>query len=216
MNKKMNNKICKKKDLVNIQECKNTSPIIIGEYSYNCLGFNMLLPVIKSLNDIPQNMYYYYGDKKNKRGIYCRISSDVIIKIPMVETIPENIENSRQMIVKCNRGDKCTFWNCTYAHPGVPYNKIGYIRRCPSCPSFSNYESLKTDIKFINYEDIRICIMYSITDLFAVNVWCQDQNKQHDSDKKEKMIWNNLDICGTYKNPYINEQENEELWDNMS
>lgn len=202
-----------------VLDTQGEAPIIIGEYSYNCSGFKMLLPIIKSLDDIPQNMYYYRGDKKNKRGVYSRISDRIVIKIPMVETIRENADNSRQMIVKCNKGKDCTFWNCTYAHPGVPYNKIGYVRRAFSCPGFSNIDTLKTDIKIITYEDIRICLMYATTDMFAVRGWCQDQEQQNinpnDSSSGKLVVWDNLDICGTYTDPLFTSHNEEETWDKL-
>jgi len=215
----------KHESLIEETEAKNKSTSmseIVGEYSYNCSGFKMLLPIIKSLDNMPQNMYYYIGDKKNKKGIYSRISKNVIVKVPMVETVSEGAENSRQMIIKCNRWDKCTFWNCTYAHPGVPYNKIGYIRRCPSCPNFSNFDTLKIDIKIVEYEDIRIDLMYSMSDLFAIRGWCQYQNdlEQNSNVSNEKnsgkiMIWDNLEVCGDYKNPFLGVDDNCELWDKM-
>lgn len=187
---------------------------VVAEYMYNCEGLKMILPVIDSLKNIPCNMYYYYGDKKNKRGVYTRISDRLVIKVPMMDTVPENTDNSREMIVKCNKGSECKYWNCTYTHPGVPYKKIGHKLRCPSCPGFSNISSLKMDIKDVDYESIRLCIMYAITDLYCVHAWCQDQDNIQDQEEikpneKNCIIIHDLEICGEYKNPFID----EEVWD---
>ena len=200
----------------NEQQSKNHQSIendsIIGEYDYNCSGLKITFPIIKSLDRIPNNMYYYYGDKNNKRGVYTRITDEILVKVPLVETISENLENSRQMVVKCNKNDECRFWNCTYAHTGVPYTKIGFIKRAPSCSGFSNFESLKNDIKAISYEDIRLCLMYSITDLFSIKAWCQhyfnenkDQYFQENRVVKDT-IWKNIELCGNYSDPFGEER----------
>ena len=187
--------------LINIDEN------IIGEYMYTCGGVDIKIPVINSLDNIPKCMYYYYGDEnsresefsnKYERGIYMKISDKVIVKIPFIDVIPDNIEFSKKKISKCHNGKECSYWKCMYAHNGVPYNKIGYKNRCPSNPGFSNKDTLNSDIKKVAYEDIRMCLMYSMSDLFSIFAWCQKYEDKIDKD----IIITNLEICDDYENPF--------------
>ena len=180
---------------------------IEGIHEYKCDdGAKINLPVIDSIENIPENIYYYYGkDDIKKRGIYSRISNNIIVKIPNITVIPENLDHYKYMTVKCNR-DKCNNWNCTYVHPGMPYNKIGYTRRCPSESKFSNTNTLKKDLSKVNYEDIRICILYLITDLFAINLWCHHPNYKI----KKSLIIDDIELCGNFKNPFI---DNDIVWE---
>jgi len=179
---------------------------VIGEYKYKCSNMEIMIPVIDSIPNIPPNIYYFQGDKMNKKGVYCRTSRNLIVKIPMMDVVSENADNSRQMTVKCNNGKDCGRFYCTYTHPGVPYNKIGYTRRCPSHPRFSNSSTLETDIDKVDYEDIRMCLMYFVTDMFAVNAWCQ----RPEHNVKKSMIVEDIDLCGTYVNPLIS--DNQDIW----
>lgn len=175
---------------------------ILGEYNYECGGSVTILPVINSPKNIPLSMYYYYGDNNgNKRGIYIKITHNVVIKIPMIDVIPEDMENSRLMTVKCNNRPDCSYWKCTYAHNGVPYNKIGYKNRCPSNPGFSNKDTLKADIENVDYDSLRMCLLNSLSDLFSISVWCQEKK----NDKKKEIIISDLELCGDYPDPFVDE-----------
>jgi len=173
---------------------------IIGEYDYECGGASILLPVINSLNNIPLSLYYYYGDQNgNPRGVYIKLSNNVVIQVPMVNVISEDMENSRLMTVKCNNGDTCNYWHCTYTHHGVPYNIIGYKNRCPSNPGFSNKDTLKSDIEGVDYYSLRMCLLNSLSDLFSVAAWCQEKKKN----RQKKIIISNLELCGSYPDPFV-------------
>jgi len=183
----------------------NLNENILGEYEYECGGAVVVLPVINSLKNIPLSMYYYYGDRKeNDRGVYIKISPNVVIKIPMVDVIPEDMENSRLMTVRCNNDCvdmPCDYWKCSYTHNGVPYNKIGYKNRCPSNPGFSNKDTLKADIETVDFDSIRMCLLNLLSDLFSVSVWCQEKKKN----KKKEIIIYDLELCGTYPDPFPSE-----------
>lgn len=168
-------------------------------------GLKTNFPIIDYIENIPPSIYYFYGkDNIEKRGLYTRISNNTIVKIPnKINVIPEDSDNYKFATVKCiyetNSNEKCRKWNCTFAHSGIPYNKIGDFRKCPSVPRFSNTNTLKKDIITVNNEDIRKCMLYCVTDLFAINAWCQKSEHKI----KNNIIIDDIELCGHYKNPYI-------------
>lgn len=170
---------------------------IIGEYKYKCGDSTIVLPIIDSLDNIPPCMYYY-SDDNGINGVFMKIAPTVIVEIPMVDVIPEDMDFSRDKTLKCRNGAKCNYFSCVFAHNGVPYNKVGYKNRCPSNPGFSNKDTLKSDIRYVSYDDIRMCLLYSTTDLFSIIAWCQHQRYSKD----KKILISNLDICGDYNDPF--------------
>lgn len=170
---------------------------IIGEYKYNIGDTNITLPIIDSLVNIPPCMYYY-SNENGVGGVFMKIAHNIIVEVPMVDVIPEDMDFSRDKTLKCRNGDKCNYFSCVFAHNGVQYNKVGYKNRCPSNPGFSNKDTLKTDIRYVSYNDIRMCLLYNTTDLLSIIAWCQHQRYSND----ENIIITNLDICGDYKDPF--------------
>ena len=162
----------------------------------------IFIPIINKLSDIPNNLYYFIGDDKNKMGIYMRVSNNCVAQIPTdIEVIPSN-SDMRKRIIKCNNSKNCQRWDCVYQHPGGAYYKLGCVAKCPSVPNFSNQESLMHDINKITYEDIRKCIMYSSTDLLSIFTWFQKKERTY-KDKNgydsELIVLNNLNICDDYE-----------------
>ncbi len=175
---------------------------ILGEYNYQCGNADIKLPVINSLQNIPQCMYYYYGDgDENSRGIYFKIATDIVVRVPMVNVIPEGLEHSRRQTLKCRNAKDCNYWPCIYNHIDVPYNKVGYKNRCPGNPGFSNEETLGSDIRYTTYDDIRMCLLYSMSDVFSIMAWCQSQKRN----ANRKIVISDLEICGEYDNPFVEE-----------
>lgn len=163
---------------------------IIGSYKYNCSGIELILPIINSANNIPPNLYYYKGDETYESGIYCRVGYNLVVKIPDIVVISDNTDYSKKKTVKCDKIG-CNSRKCNYAHPGESYRKIGYKRRCPSLPRFSNFKTLQQDIKFITFDDIQLMLIYSTTDMLATYIWCQ--KNEHDVTKT--IIMDDIHTC---------------------
>jgi hypothetical protein len=178
---------------------KHISLNIIGDYEYECGNMSIKFPIINNIKNIPPSLYYYCGDDVgNERGIYIKLINNVIAKIPMVDVLPDD-KGVKVHTVKCINSKDCKVWYCTFAHDGVPYNKIGYTSRCPSNPRFSNKDTLKEDIYRVDYPSLRLCLLSSLTDLFSIVAWCQEKK----TDQSKEIILTDLDLCGDYKDPFI-------------
>jgi hypothetical protein len=168
----------------------------IRNYKYIYAGKEIIIPSVFNLDDIPPSIYYYYGDDIHAKGIYTRINVNTIVEIPIfVDVISESIE-MKHFTIKCTEGVNCKKWKCSFQHPGGEYKKIGHKVRCPSRPRFSNIDTFESDVNAISYEDIRLCLMYSLTDIFSSMVWCQ----RFDTD--QTVILNDIQICDDYKDPF--------------
>ena len=185
------------KDLISTDDFTENAPSEeeVNYYKYIYGDREIYLPIVKSLSDIPQNIYYYYGDDSNKKGLYTRIGNNVVVEIPInVDVVSENIE-MKHYTIKCSDGKNCTKWKCSFQHPGGEYKKIGYKARCPSRPGFSNPRTFSADSNLVTYEDMRICLMYNLTDIFSIMMWFNKfGNCNH--------IMKDIQICDEYTNPF--------------
>lgn len=163
-------------------------------YKYVFAGKEIVLPIIETLSNIPPSIYYYMGDENYDKGVYMRISNNTIAAIPdKLDVITEN--SDIRQTTKCKNGKNCDMWHCTFQHPGGEYRKIGHKSRCASVPKFSNYDTFSKDISIVTYDDIRMCLLYSLSDIFCSSIWCQRSGNNN-------VILTDLQICDDYKNPY--------------
>jgi hypothetical protein len=162
-------------------------------YKYEFNGLSIDLPVVESLSDIQSCFHYYEGDEKHMTGIYMSPYPGVIMQVPFVSVIPYSVENSNYRSVKCKEGSGCKNIHCNYAHPGIDYNKIGCISRCPKTHSFGHKDTIVDDIKSVGIEDIRIVSMYGLNDLFSSALWFSTKY-----DTNGLRIMHDLEVCDNY------------------
>jgi len=178
------------------EQAKKIETKTVGLYKYIYAGKEILIPAVQQLDDIPSSIYYYYGDDRYKKGIYTRINDNTIVEIPIhVDVVSENTE-MKHFTIRCSEGNKCNKWKCSFQHPGGEYKKIGYKVRCPSRPRFSGMSTFESDVESISYEDVRLCLMYSLTDIFCSMVWCQ----RFGADKS--LVMTDIQICDDYEDPF--------------
>lgn len=186
-------------------EYENT-PILYKELSslYGVdLGFNISIPIINKLNEMPSSMYWYAGDKKNPPGIYTCLSRKFYVQIPLPNVIDGTKDFNRTRSIKCKfnteaeclvvRQDLANKYgsdvrDCKFAHVGDTYLKIGMSFRCPSIPRFGNHMFLNDDLENLPDYDIKMMLMYSLSDMLLGSLWFQKQ-------KNNGIILTDMDIC---------------------
>lgn len=161
-------------------------------------------PITPALEMIKPAIQWYIGDTKHKEGLYMCLTDGCYIEVPFPDIIDGTKNNNRAGSIKCKHTDidKCLanrellasrynseIRNCNFAHHGDKYIKIGSSFRCPELPHFGNHKTLKSDMDIINDSDIRLILMYSISDILLSNIWWQ-------SKKKRDETIHNLDIVG--------------------
>jgi hypothetical protein len=167
------------------------------------LNFDWKLPIVNKLNDIPTSLYWYKGDKTHPKGVYTSLSTGFYVQVPLPNVIDGTKDFNRVCSTKCkyNTVDACllvrqslsTRFNtnirsCNFAHTGDKYSKIGSLFRCPNLPRFGNHTYINTDIDVLPDYDIRMLLMYSLSDIMLSSMWFQKQ-------KTSKLFLTNLDIC---------------------
>lgn len=167
------------------------------------LGFNCKIPIINKLNEMPSALYWYEGDQQNPKGIYACISRKFYVQVPFPNVIDGTKDFNRTCSVKCKyntveeclkvRDDLANRYNsdvreCNFAHLGDKYIKIGTAFRCPNIPRFGNHRFLKDDLKNLPDCDIKMLLMYSLSDILLCSLWFQNQ-------KDTSMVLTNIDTC---------------------
>jgi hypothetical protein len=137
-------------------------------------------PTVSNLSDIPSIIYYFAGNNKYPEGLYCRLTDEVVVEIPKVRVIADNVDTSRCFTMQClyDIEKKCSSEKCTFIHDNQDYTKIGLIARCPNCPSYGNPSTLKTDVQRVKFSDIKRVLSYGLNDLISA-VYYFDKNKKH-------------------------------------
>jgi hypothetical protein len=167
------------------------------------LDFDLKIPIVNRLEEIPPSMYWFNGDSTHKKGIYTSISKKICIQIPLPNVVDGTKDFNRSCSIKCKnntieecykiRKDLSSMYNseirnCNYAHNGEKYSKIGTTFRCPNTPRFGNHTYLNDDLNNTSENDIKILLMYSLSDILLSSMWFQKK-------KKKKLILNNINIC---------------------
>jgi hypothetical protein len=167
------------------------------------LGFNCKIPIINKLNEMPSALYWYGGDQKNPKGIYTCLSRKFYVQVPFPNVIDGTKDFNRSCSIKCKyntveeclkvRDDLANKYNsdvrdCNFAHFGDKYIKIGTTFRCPNIPRFGNHHFLKDDLKNLPDYDIKMLLMYSLSDILLGSLWFQNQ-------KDTSMVLTNIDTC---------------------
>jgi hypothetical protein len=156
-----------------VLECIPDKLNVEGLYSYELDGAKWTIPRIRSLEDIPPMFYYFEGDEMHKRGVYICISPGIYVQVPQVRVIPETASNSKHRTAPCKDGLECKKVECTFAHPGTELMKLGIASRCPSNPRFGDKDSYGEDMGTISESDIRMLLLYSLSDIFPATSWLQ-------------------------------------------
>ncbi len=173
-------------------ECLPASLDIDGIYEMTRGGATWRIPKIRDLATIPPAFYYFEGDDMYERGAYICMSPGIYIHIPDVRVISECMGNSKHRTSPCKDGLDCKNYECTYAHPGTPFIKLGIAPRCPGNPGFGDKESYGLDISGLVEQDARMLLLYSLTDLFPLVSWLQ----KHKDPKIGKIeVISNLHLC---------------------
>ena len=182
------------------------TPIMYKDLSqiYNKdIGFNCKIPIINKLNEMPSALYWYEGDQKNPKGVYTCISRKFYVQVPLPNVIDGTKDFNRTCSIKCkyNTVEECfsirdelakrydsEIRECKFAHHGDKYTKIGTSFRCPNIPRFGNHLTLSNDLDNLPDYDIKMMLMYSLSDILLANLWFQ---KQKDAD----ILFTNIDTC---------------------
>ena len=194
LNKKITLDIKNNDDKIQYRNISTINDINIG---------NLKVPIATKLQQITPAIQWYIGDDNNKAGLYMCLSNECYIEVPFPNVIDGTKNNLRTGTIKCKYGkiNDCMTnreilahkFNsdvkiCNFAHIGDKYNKLGTIFRCPKNPGFGEHYNLKNDMEDINETNVKILLMYSISDLLLSEIWCQ-------KNKKNKCVLHNLDIC---------------------
>lgn len=171
----------KLKEEKQVEEKKSTSSIeriFIKEMNTH---FNV--PVVKSLDNIPQMFYYFAGNANNSAGLYCCLVNNIYIRVPFPEVIDSTRDYNKIRSIRCKyktktccdeqRSRMAKFHasevrQCNFAHHGEPLVKIGYPSRCSLIPSFGNPETFINDYKIVDKKSLETIMMYGLSDLIAV------------------------------------------------
>lgn len=165
---------------------------IEGIYEMSMDGVKWYLPKINNLISIPPMFYFFEGNDMFQRGVYACISSGVYVQVPFLRVTPENTDNSKHRTAACKDGLECKNHECTFAHPGTTYMKLGITARCPGNPGFGDKDNIENDIDSLTEHDMRMMLMYSFSDIFPVMAWLQ---KHHNSRLGYVRVIKDLHIC---------------------
>ena len=205
INEERTNNVCNKVDrfINNIYKYEPINYKKLSNIENVNLDFDLKIPIVNRLEEIPPALYWFDGDKNNNAGIYTSISKKICAKIPLPNVIDGSKDFNRACSVKCKnntkencyavRKDLSDLYNsdileCNYAHNGENYTKIGTTFRCPNTPRFGNHKYLNDDLNNVSENDIKILLMYSLSDVLLSSMWFQKQ-------KKKGIILNNINIC---------------------
>lgn len=164
---------------VHVLDNKNISPNVMN------------LPIIKDLKLLPPMMYWYEGDKFNKKGIYTCLTKGLQCRIPFPNMLSTNDQNFKINSIPCKyqTRENCaayklristmyesTVRECNYVHKTENFVKIGSFYRC-NRESFGNYDTLNEDLGFIITSDIKRILMHALSDSLLSVLWYQNKFK---------------------------------------
>jgi hypothetical protein len=188
------------------------TPILYKNLSniYNTnIGFKFQVPIINKLNEMPSVFYWYNGDDTNPAGIYTCISRGFYVRVPFPNVVDSTKNCNKIGSIRCKNETYEECYNirkelsirygsdireCTFAHTGDKYIKIGTTFRCPHMPRFGNHGYLENDIKTVTDSDIKTILMYSLSDILLTSLWFQRQKKDN-SNESSNITFNNIEIC---------------------
>jgi len=160
---------------------------------YKGANIELRLSKVTKLTEIPESMYLYDGDKKNKPGIYTRIGNSIIL-VPFPDVIdPNDPEASKNCTVKCRSEtrERCQSKkfgsNCPYAHVGEQFRKIGSNYRS-EVPRLGKHSFIREDCENAKYSDIKHILMNSLSDILFCNLWFE-------KNISELTVIQELEIC---------------------
>ena len=159
------------------------------------IGYWFKVKTVKKLENIPPMFSYYESESKKSDGLYCCLIPNVYVKIPFAKVIDSTMDYGRIRSVKCKYGtkqqcdeqrNKMSYQHnreirvCNFAHQGEKIVKIGYPSRCQKMPNFGNTNTLISDIKILQYSDVKNILFYGLNDIFSSAVWmdCNGVNKK--------------------------------------
>lgn len=170
---------------------KSALKMSITEYKGAKIELKLLK--VSKLAEIPESMYWYDGDKKNKPGIYIRIGNSIIL-VPFPDVIdPSDPEASKNCTVKCRSEtrERCQSkkfgLNCPYAHVGEQFRKIGSNYRS-EVPRLGKHSFIREDSETAKYSDIKHILMNSLSDILFCNLWFE-------KNVPELTVIQELEIC---------------------
>ena len=171
------------------------------------------IPVVEKLEELKPALAWFAGDSSNKEGIYTAIAPNLFVQVPFPNvkditraTITQSATNIKKGSIKCRyetiekcekiRKNTCQqrgieYHDCDYAHIGDKYVKIGYGFRCPNVPSFGTHASLNSDMRRITDRDIKIILMYALSDVLLSSMWWQSIG----DNGGPKTVLNDIDVC---------------------
>lgn len=168
--------------------------------SENLAGLS--IPIAETLSDIEPSLYWFIGDDHHPSGIYMNLCKHYV-QIPFPNTIDGTQNTSRNSTIKCkyttlndcyaNREALANRFHsevraCNFAHVGDQYVKIGTSCRCPGAPGLGSHATLNEDMQKANFDDIKMLLMYSTSDILLSSIWLQNH-------VKIPKIISNLGVC---------------------
>ena len=162
----------------------------INNYRNTNLGFKFKIPTVHSLDHIPESMYYY--DNKEDSGIYICITKGTYVRIPLpdvsISALPESVQRCKYTSQEdCINGSKSSNeilerlrskTKCNKVHTGGTYVKTKFPGRCDGFPEFGNRKTLHADWKKVPAQDVKMMLMYSLSDLLLAACWLQQSNTE--------------------------------------
>ena len=164
------------------------------------INYNMTMPVVEKLSDIPNAFHYFKGSTENPAGVYMQINNN-IMRIPFPDVIDSKKEYDRSHSIRCKyltktecdaqRNKMAKLYNsqtrmCNFAHAGDSIVKIGYPSRCPSLPAYGTPATMPEDIRRITLNDVKNLLLYGLSDIMDSIIWL-------DYNKKNGMIFDKLE-----------------------
>jgi hypothetical protein len=159
------------------------------------------LPITPRLNTIPNAIYWYGGDRINPPGAYTRVGEGLVVKVPFPNVVDGSGDFSRIGSIRCKYGtlSEC-FQNkkflasrhrsmlreCTFAHTGDMYRKIGMNHRAQEMPGIGTHATFQNDIEMLSQKDAKTMLMYALSDLLICNIW---------SSRMQDTVFTDVDTC---------------------
>jgi len=152
----------------------------------------ILFNSVSGLCDIAPIMSYYEGDSKRPPGIYTSIKNNVYVRVHLPDSIDNTREMYRKKVIRCNHKtiENCEaarkkymlksgkeIKECMFVHIGEKYNKIVSNNRCQDIPRFGRIDTLKTDMDYVSFKDIKLIMHYALSDMLLVYMWFESQVK---------------------------------------
>ncbi len=145
------------------------------------LPCKITVPVAEKLSDIPKCLRWYRGDQKTPRGLYICIDENLIVQVPFPDIC--DIQNKTKIAnCKYKTQEACAKYNkkqeCLFVHIGQKYNKLSIYTRCPDRPNIGKHSSLAEDITFLNVDNLRPMLLYSLSDILIAIIWARAKNNR--------------------------------------